>query len=152
MMIFVSSISGQKSLDKLFKSYANSEDITYIKMDGSMLSYIIKDGMKSKLKKLDVVIMDKEHNNLTKTDFTNMKNSAKSNGFEELIMTRHKGANIQVLSKDKKDYLESIFITVQSEENSILIKLKGRIFFEEIKDLNLGVEGTDFFSDIFGAD
>jgi len=141
--------NAQKSLDSIFGQYSQDENASYVKMDASMLAYFIKDGMKSKLKKLDVVIFNEEHmlDNATRTS---MKKSVRSNGFEQLINVKDKDAKIDIFSKDKSDYLESLFMIVNTPDKSVLVRLKGRIFLEELKDFNFGgVEGTEQFSKLF---
>ncbi len=143
------SVHAQKSLDGIFGQYSQDENASYVKMDASMLSYFVKDGMKSKLKNLDVVILDQEHmlDNATRTS---MKKSARENGYDQLINVKDKDAKIDVLSKEKSDYLESVFMIVNTVDKSILVRLKGRIFLEELKDFNFGgVEGTEQLSRIF---
>jgi len=139
----------QKSLDNIFGTYSQDENASYVKMDGSMLSYFVKDGMKSKLKKLDVVIFSEGHL-LDKATSNSMKKTAKSNGFEQLINVTDKDAKVDIFSKDKNDYLESVFMIVNMPDKSIIVRLKGRIFLEELKDFNFGgVEGTEQLSQLF---
>lgn len=142
-------LDAQKAIDNIFGTYSQDENASYVKMDASMLSYFVKDGLKSKLKKLDVVIFNEGHmlNNETRKT---LKSTARENGFEQLINVKDKDAKVDIFSKDKKDYLESLFMIVNTPDKSILVRLKGRIFLEELKDFNFGgVEGTEQLSQLF---
>jgi len=150
MSCFVSiQLDAQKSLNNIFGQYSQDENASYVKMDASMLSYFVKDGMKSKLKKLDVVIFNEDHM-LDNDTRKSMKNSVRSNGFDQLINVKDKDAKVDIFSKEKGDYLESLFMMVNTPDKSVLVRLKGRIFLEELKDFNFGgVEGTEQFSKLF---
>ncbi len=141
--------TSQQSIDQIFGTYSQDDDASYVKMDASMLSYFVKDGMKSKLKKLDVVIFN-EGQLLSNETRTTLKKTARAQGFDQLINVKDKDAKVDIFSKDKDEYLESLFMMVNTPDRSILVRLKGRIFLEELKDFNFGgVEGTEQFSKLF---
>ena len=150
-------VNAQKDkLDQLFEKYQESDGVTSIKIAKPMFNMLNKlnigdselDQIKpllSKINGLKILIVEKPETNSKdgsqKLNFQqNLQNdilaSIKNMKYEELITVHSKDNKIKFLSSDAVNgILENLLLSINSEENTVLMMLDGKISMDDVNRL-----------------
>ncbi|WP_304343970.1 DUF4252 domain-containing protein [Chryseobacterium koreense] len=152
-------VNAQKDkLDLLFDKYQESEGVTSIKIAKPMFSMLgklnIDDAELSQIKPLlnkinglKILIVEKPDPKIAEKDgtmklnlFQNLQNdisaSIKNLKYEELITVNSKANKIKFLSSDVTNgNLENLLLSINSEGNTVLMMLDGKISMEDVNKL-----------------
>ena len=150
-------VNAQKDkLDQLFEKYQESDGVTSIKIAKPMFNMLNKlnigdselDQIKpllSKINGLKILIVEKPETNSKdgsqKLNFQqNLQNdilaSIKNMKYEELITVHSKDNKIKFLSSDAVNgILENLLLSINSEDNTVLMMLDGKISMDDVNRL-----------------
>lgn len=153
-------INAQKEkLDQLFEKYQETEGVTSIKIAKPMFSMLNKLNINdseleqikpllSKINGLRILIVEKpteatnpgSQNKLNLGNFQSLQsdinNSIKNMKYEELMTVNNKDNKIKFLSSDATNgILENLLLSINSEDNTVLMMLDGKISMDDVNKL-----------------
>lgn len=152
-------VNAQKDkLDQLFEKYQDTEGVTSIKIAKPMFSMLNKldiddaglDQIKPLLNKINglkILMVENSHNKeADKNGTTNLNslqnlqneisNSLKNLHYEELMSVNSKDNKIKFLSSDAANgVLDNLLLSINSEGNTILMMLDGKISMDDVNNL-----------------
>jgi ribose 5-phosphate isomerase len=87
-----------------------------------------------------------EDGNLVKnSDYKSFMKAIKKDNFEELVKVKDKGSDIDILVRDKGDFITDAILVVSDEDQFILLSMEGRLKLSDFKDININIDGADHF-------
>ncbi len=150
-------VNAQKEkLDQLFEKYQETEGVTSIKIAKPMFSMLNKlnindselDQIKpllSKINGLKILIVEKpdtksatdgKQNGIFQNLQADISNSIKNMKYEELMTVNNKDNKIKFLSSDAtNEILENLLLSINSEDNTVLMMLDGKISMDDVNKL-----------------
>lgn len=150
-------VNAQKEkLDQLFEKYQETEGVTSIKIAKPMFSMLNKlnindselDQIKpllSKINGLKILIVEKpdtksatdgKQNGIFQNLQADISNSIKNMKYEELMTVNNKDNKIKFLSSDATNgILENLLLSINSEDNTVLMILDGKISMDDVNKL-----------------
>ena len=150
-------INAQKEkLDQLFEKYQETEGVTSIKIAKPMFSMLnnlnINDSeldqikpLLSKINGLKILIVEKpdtksatdgKQNGIFQNLQADISNSIKNMKYEELMTVNNKDNKIKFLSSDATNgILENLLLSINSEDNTVLMMLDGKISMDDVNKL-----------------
>lgn len=154
-VVNISAQPGKDRLNQLFDKYQETEGVTSIKiakpMFGMLSKLDIKDSelqqikpLLSKIQGLKIMIIDENpqdsgsdkpasfYKNLSKE----ILSSVNSLNYEELMTVNSKDSKIKFLSSDATNgILDNLLLNIQSEDNTVLMMLDGKISMDDVNNL-----------------
>ena len=150
-------VNAQKEkLDQLFEKYQETEGVTSIKIAKPMFSMLnnlnINDSeldqikpLLSKINGLKILIVEKpdtksatdgKQNGIFQNLQADISNSIKNMKYEELMTVNNKDNKIKFLSSDATNgILENLLLSINSEDNTVLMMLDGKISMDDVNKL-----------------
>ncbi len=156
MALFVLPLSGysQKSIKSFYNKYKKFENVTSVKLQGWVIKLAAKfaddpDAKKvaKHISKLRVLTME-DGNLVTKEDYKSLIRSIRKDQFEDLIMVREGTTKINLYIKEKKDKITNALLIVNDVDEFVMISLEGKLRFKDLQELDITVEGGDYFNKI----
>lgn len=152
-------VNAQKAkLDQLFDKYQETEGVTSIKIAKPMFNMLNKLNINdselsqikpllSKINGLKILILEKPESsdnsvsdqkklNLFQNLQTDISNSIKNMKYEELMTVNSKDNKIKFLSSDATNgILDNLLLSINSEGNTVLMMLDGKISMDDVNTL-----------------
>jgi len=133
------SLSAQYGVDNIFRKYKNDSGVIAWQFEGDLSSFLDrKDGksIKSSIESVEFILFN-EGKNISEKDQDKLKSKIESDNYETLIQARDKGKRIKILGIEDGDVIKKVFAQVKSEEYNIYFFLTGKIFLEDLSELNI---------------
>ncbi|MDC3219452.1 DUF4252 domain-containing protein [bacterium] len=142
----ISAISQNSCIKKFYHEHKKEEGIRNFMIPGFLIWFStgianeIVDGEEAKTflkfaKKFKTIrlLVQNNHNSISKVDYNQLIFDAKKGNYEELISVKEKGKTFHIMGREKKDKLKNLLILVSSEDTFVMMSMKTKI---KIKDLN----------------
>lgn len=142
----ISAISQNSCIKKFYHEHKKEEGIRNFMIPGFLIWFStgianeIVDGEEAKTflkfaKKFKTIrlLVQNDHNSISKVDYNQLIFDAKKGNYEELISVKEKGKTFHIMGRGKKDKLKNLLILVSSEDTFLMMSMKTKI---KIKDLN----------------
>lgn len=142
----ISAISQNSCIKKFYHEHKKEEGIRNFMIPGFLIWFStgianeIVDGEEAKTflkfaKKFKTIrlLVQNNHNSISKVDYNQLIFDAKKGNYEELIYVKEKGKTFHIMGREKKDKLKNLLILVSSEDTFVMMSMKTKI---KIKDLN----------------
>ena len=142
----ISAISQNSCIKKFYHEHKKEEGIRNFMIPGFLIWFStgianeIVDGEEAKTflkfaKKFKTIrlLVQNNHNSISKVDYNQLIFDAKKGNYEELIYVKEKGKTFHIMGRGKKDKLKNLLILVSSEDTFVMMSMKTKI---KIKDLN----------------
>lgn len=142
----ISAISQNSCIKKFYHEHKKEEGIRNFMIPGFLIWFStgianeIVDGEEAKTflkfaKKFKTIrlLVQNNHNSISKVDYNQLIFDAKKGNYEELISVKEKGKTFHIMGRGKKDKLKNLLILVSSEDTFLMMSMKTKI---KIKDLN----------------
>lgn len=138
-----------KSIHNFYNKYAGFENATDINVQGWVLklaSAFSEDekaqNTLDKITQIRILIMEDE-NLVTYDDRKKLIRSLKKDKFETLLQVKDGGDNIDFFLREEGDHITNILMLVNGKDGFVLLSLEGLLNLEDIKDLNIDIEGSE---------
>jgi hypothetical protein len=142
----IPAISQNSCIKKFYHEHKKEEGIRNFMIPGFLIWFStgianeIVDGEEAKTflkfaKKFKTIrlLVQNDHNSISKVDYNQLIFDAKKGNYEELISVKEKGKTFHIMGRGKKDKLKNLLILVSSEDTFLMMSMKTKI---KIKDLN----------------
>jgi hypothetical protein len=135
LVIAVSSIYSQKSIDNLFQKYAGNEGFTTLTLNGNLLKFAsCLDSNNESSMPADVEeirILTQEDKSLNAGNFYDLViNDIDLSQYEEFMRVKEKNQDVRMLVRaEGKNFKE--FLLISGGEDNALIQIKGNMSFED---------------------
>lgn len=129
----------QSEPHNILRKYKNNDGVMALKFEGDVMNMLQKaDGqpLKSDLEYMDIIVFKKD-TDISKADQAALMQSLANDNFELLINARAGGNKIKLLGLDNGESLSHVFLNANTEEVNVYVVMKGSLYFEELKDINL---------------
>lgn len=144
-----------EKLNQLFEKYQETEGVTSIKIAKPMFSMLGKLNIDdsdlqqikpflSKINGLKILVVEKPENsaetgklqNNLKALSSEISNAVTNLNYQELMTVNSKGNKIKFLAADtSKDILDNLLLSVNSDDNTVLMMLDGKISMDDVNKL-----------------
>ena len=146
--------SAQRSVNRFIDKYYDKENVTTVELSGFVLKMAAKfidddEGKEilASISRLQVLAMEGQ-NHVTKKDLNTFKTKIKKDKFEELMTVRTKGTSVDFYVKEEKGDIKNILLLVSGKEEFVMLNLRGKLKFDDIKKLDFDVEGAEHFKKV----
>lgn len=145
-------VHAQRSVSRFMDKYYDKEDVTIVDMSGFMLKVAAKfldeeNGKEilASINRLQVMVMDGE-NHVKQQELAAFKKTlTKSGDFEPLMMVRDGRTTVDFLINEKDGVVKNILLLVSDDSEFILLNLRGKLRFKDLKKLDFDVNGSEHF-------
>lgn len=144
------SFAQSKNIHNFYNKYAAYDNATDINVQGWVLklaSAFSEDekaqNTLDKITQLRILIMEDE-NLVTYDDRKDLIRSLEKDKFETFLQVRDGGDKIDFFIREDGDQITNILMVVNGKDGFILLSLEGLLNLEEIKDLNIDIEGSEY--------
>jgi len=128
-----------QSPHNILRQYKNNDGVMSLKFDGDIMGMLDNDNgeeIKSELEFMDV-IMFKEGGDISDADKAKLKAGLEADNYELLINAKDKGNRVKVMGLQEGETISQVFINANTEKANIYVVVKGKLYFDELKKLNL---------------
>lgn len=145
---------GQKSVKSFYNKYKKYENVTSVKLQGWVIKLAAKftdddDAKKAARHISKLRVLSMENGNLvTKQDYKALLKSIRKDRFEDLMMIREGAMKVNIYVKEKDDEITNVLLIVNDVKDFVMISLEGKLKLEDLEDLDITVEGGDYFNKI----
>ena len=147
-----SAFAQNQAIETFYNKYMDMEDITDISLEGWLLNMVAtyasetdeKVDLTKKISKLRIMIMD-EKNIVQKNDKKSLMSGLRSGQFEELFQIRDGKTKIDFMIREEGETITNFIMLVDEVDSFILLSLEGALSLEDLKKLNIEVEGAEDF-------
>lgn len=133
------SLNAQYGVDNIFRKYKNDSGVIAWQFEGDLSSFLDrKDGeaIKSSIESVEFILFN-EGKNISDDDKEKLKRKIESDNYETLIQARDKGQKIKILGIEDGDVIKKVFAQVRSEDYNVYFFLTGKIYLEDLSELNI---------------
>ena len=141
----------QNSVDQFFNQYAGVEHINQLNLQGSLLQFVanIEDDKKTKntitkLHKLSALWIE-DFNPIAQQDVKRLRKNLQKDYFEPLIMVKEGDSNVNLWIQENEGNITGVVLLIDGSDNFLLINLAGKLKFEDLGDIDVDIEGMDYF-------
>lgn len=153
VLIFLTTLTNaaqaQRCINRFIDKFYEKEDVSTIELGGTLLSMASNMGddddaakILASVYRLQVMIME-EKNYVTNSDLNQLKRDVQNNGFDELMMVRSGKERVNFFIKEKKGTITNVLVVISSEDGFVLLHIKGKLKFEDLRKLDFDVNGSD---------
>lgn len=128
-----------QSPHNILREYKNNDGVVSLKFDGDIMGLLnSKDGkeIKSELEYMDIIIF-KEGTDMTDSDQKSLHKALVDDNYEILINAKDGKNRVKVMGQDQGDTISKVFINADTEKANIYVVVAGKIYFDELQNLNL---------------
>ncbi len=143
------SFAQSKNIQNFYNKYAAYENATDINVQGWVLKLASAFSEDEKAQKtldkitqLRILIMEDE-NLVSYDDRKKLMRSLKKDKFEEFLQVRDGGDKVDFFLREEGDQITNILMVVNGKDGFVLLSLEGLLNLEDIKDLNIDLEGSE---------
>jgi hypothetical protein len=141
----------QKSLHQFIEKYAEVENFNNISLQGSLLNLVFNNSKNKKesvtslnLKQL-TAFWTEDYNPISKKEVRQLLNSLRKDNYEDLIFVKDGSANVNFLIQENAKTITGVILLVDDIDDFYLIQLSGKMNYDNLRDLDLDIEGIEHF-------
>jgi len=141
----------QNGLERFVEQYAGIENVNKLTLQGGLLQLIgnNSDNQKAhktltKLNKLTALWID-DFNPISKKEINYLLKNLRKDRFESLVMVKDGSANVNFMVQENGDNITGVILLVDDDDSFLLINLMGNLKFEDLGNMDLDIEGMDYF-------
>lgn len=146
-----SSAIAQSGLKRFVEQYEGIEQVNKLTLQGGLLQLIgnHSDNQKAhkaltKLNKLTALWID-DFNPVSKKEVNYLLKNLRKDHFESLIMVKEGSANVNFMVQENGENITGVILLVDDVDSFLLINLMGNLRFEDLGNIDLDIEGMDYF-------
>jgi len=139
----LNSANSQKEIDQLFDTYGDQENVIRMNLSGSLLDLMAgENDIKSTVETINLLVLSKE-NRLNNDSFRSLTKKTKGWNMDELVKIKDGKDMFNFYSRGDGDSMDYILMLIQSEESTVILKLHGKMFMEDLDDLDFDIDGME---------
>lgn len=139
----LNSANSQKEIDQLFDTYGDQENVIRMNLSGSLLDLMAgENDIKSTVETINLLVLSKE-NRLNNDSFRSLTKKTKGWNMDELVKIKDGKDMFNFYSRGDEDSMDYILMLIQSEESTVILKLHGKMFMEDLDDLDFDIDGME---------
>jgi len=139
----LNSANSQKEIDQLFDTYVDQENVIKMNLSGSLLDLMAGEkDIKSTVETINLLVLSKE-NRLNNDSFRRLTKNTKGWNMDELVKIKDGKDMFNFYSRGDEDSMDYILMLIQSEESTVILKLNGKMFMEDLDDLDFDIDGME---------
>lgn len=147
-------LSQADPVKRFYNQYKDFEDVTHIKLQGWLLriaSNYADDADAEKLLKkvthLRIITME-DGSLVTPASYNKLLDEVRKDSFEDLLQLREGSERIDMLFKEKKGEITDVLLLISGDGEFLLLSLQGHLKFSDLNDLDIDVDGGNYFKQI----
>jgi len=102
----------------------------------NLIAILIFTITKSSIETVEFILFN-QGKNLSEKDQEKLKQKIESDNYETLIQARDQGKKVKILGIEDGDVIKKVFAQVRSDEYNVYFFLTGKIFLEDLSQLNI---------------
>ncbi len=141
----------QNGMTQFMEQYSNLENVNKLSLEGGLLQLVggQSDSPKAKqtlnkLNKLTAFWID-DFNPISKKEVNCLLKNLRKDRFESLIMVKDGTANVNFMIQENGDRITGVILVVDDEDSFLLINLMGNLRYEDFENIDIDIEGMDYF-------
>jgi len=152
LMICLSSLFAQtESVKSFYDRYTNQDKVSDYTVNGWLLKVASEysddaDASKvlEKITQLRILIMD-DGNPISSHEYKDFMKVLRKDSFKELIKIKDKEVDVDFFIREEGQHITNVLMLVNEKDGFVLISLEGLLKMEDLKNLNLDIEGGEHF-------
>ena len=152
LMFTLSGLFAQtESVKKFYDRYTNQEKVSDYTINGWLLKVASEysdnaDAGKvlEKITQLRVLVMD-DGNPISSHEYKDFMKVLRKDNFEELIKIKDKDVDVDFFIREEAEHITNVLMLVNEKDGFVLISLEGLLKMEDLKNINLDIEGGKHF-------
>lgn len=152
---FVSNLAPAQSgpIQDFYQKYKSMDQVENIQMKGWVLKLIAQFTEEKEEKWLRQItrlrLLNIADGQLVpQTDYQDLVRKVHDHRFEDLLDVRDQGEHVRIMVREKEDYISDILLLVRGTDSFTLLSLEGALRLQDLKNLQLDIEGGDHFQRI----
>ncbi|MEL7122396.1 MAG: DUF4252 domain-containing protein [Bacteroidota bacterium] len=140
----------KSSISQFMKKYDNDENAEKLRLGGLVLDLAVsfsddKDSKKwlKKLKRIRLLVLE-EKSAVSDGDYRQLIKGIQNDKYSPLIKLRDAGNSVDIFAQEDGEHIRKVCVIVRSDDEFILLDLHGLLKFEDLNDLELEMEGSDY--------
>lgn len=132
-------LNAQHGVDNIFRKYKNDSGVLSWQFEGDLASFLDrKDGeaVRSSVESVEFILFN-EGKNISDKDKDKLKEKIQGDNYEVLVQARDQGKQIKILGIEDGDIIKKVFAQVVSDDYNVYFFLTGKIFLEDLSQLNI---------------
>ncbi|MBK8700198.1 MAG: DUF4252 domain-containing protein [Saprospiraceae bacterium] len=148
LVMLIQTSTAQNSIERVLRKYKNDDGVISMNFAGDLSKLLKNDcgDLKTKIESCEVLIFE-GNQGLTSNDKTKLKSAIEVDKYETLMNVKDKKGKINLQAISRDGVLNKVFEEVTAEGKNIYIIFSGKLYFEELSQLNLNFAGGDVFKD-----
>ena len=144
----------EKSIKKFYNKYKNNEDVTTVKISGTVIKLVAKFAKGEEGKEVkDVVqhiskirLIHMQNGNLvTKRERKELLNDVRGEAFEELVRIKSDGTAVEFFVREANDKITNVLVLVSEENSFMMLSIEGTLNYKDLQNLELEMDENDTF-------
>ncbi len=152
LMFTLSGLFAQtESVKTFYDRYTNQEKVSDYTINGWLLKVASEysdnaDASKvlEKITQLRVLVMD-DGNPISSHEYKDFMKVLRKDSFEELIKIKDKDVDVDFFIREEGQHITNVLMLVNEKDGFVLISLEGLLKMEDLKNINLDIEGGEHF-------
>jgi hypothetical protein len=142
-------ISQSNCIENFYSKYKDHEGITAFTLSGNLIQFAAsfeEDENKKVMEKISqvrILVMD-EVNLVPRNDFNGLLKSLKKDAFDELMLIKEEGTDIEIYIREKGNTISDVILMVYNEGEFIMLSVEGAFNYSDLNDLNLDFNGGEY--------
>ena len=145
------SFSQSKTIKDFYNKYKHQEEVGKLELKGFVLRLAAKfadeedaDRLLSRITRLRVLSFDNGRT-VPRSELKEFMRSIRKERFEDLMSIREEGDDIQIMIREEGVSISDVLVIIKGDDKFTMLSLEGKLKFNDIKQLNIDVEGGDYF-------
>ncbi len=141
----------QNGLEQFVEQYAEFESANKLTLQGGLLQLIgnASDDREThqtltKLNKLTALWIE-DFNPVSKREVNYLLKNLRKDRFESLILVKEGSANVNFMVQENGQNITGVILLIDDADSFLLINLMGNLRFEDLGNIDLDIEGIDYF-------
>lgn len=140
-----------ESVKSFYERYTNQEKVSDYTINGWLLKVASEysdntDASKvlEKITQLRVLVMD-DGNPISSHEYKDFLKVLRKDDFEELIKIKDEDVDVDFFIREEDQHITNVLMLVNEKDGFVLISLEGLLKMEDLKNINLDIEGGEHF-------
>lgn len=138
------------AIDAFYDDFRNGQDVTNVQLQGWMVRLAARFAddetaqvVARKISRLHVMVIG-QGDRVSPEQYAKLLQGVRGEAFDDLMEVRDKGKRVQLLLREGKEAITDVLVLIRSDQEFILLSIEGKLKFDDLHQLKLDVEGSEY--------
>lgn len=157
LAITMPSFGQSRAVKNFYQKYKNNDNVVNVNIQGWVLKMVatftddedLPKDLIRKISHLRVLVME-DGNPVSKNEYSGLLSDVKNDNFETILTVRDGKDKVHLLIREDRELITDAIVLVRSDDEFVMVSLEGAFSLNDLKHLDLDIEGTDHFEKVKG--